>query len=61
MFERIQRRATKIIPEPRYFSYEEGVTTIETRRLRGDQIEVSKILNGCFSHSRKIVEPEDMK
>ena len=43
--ERIQRRATKIIPEMRYLSYEErlkecGLKTLETRRLRGDQIEV---------------------
>ena len=43
--ERIQRRAAKIIPEPRDLSYEErmkecGITTLETRRLRADQIEV---------------------
>ena len=49
--ERIQRRATKMIPELRDLSYEErlkecGLTTLETRRLRGDQIEVFKILNG---------------
>ena len=49
--ERIQRRATKIIPELRDLSYEErlkecGLTTPETRRLRGDQIEVFKILIG---------------
>ena len=49
--ERIQQRATKIIPELRDLSYEShllecGLTTIETRRLRGDQIEVLKIVNG---------------
>ena len=49
--ERIQRRATKIIPELRDLSYEErlkecGLTTLETRRLSEDQIEVFKILNG---------------
>ena len=48
--ERIQR-ATKIIPELRDLSYEErlkecGLTTLETSRLRGDQIKVFKILNG---------------
>ena len=43
--QRIQRRATKIIPELRDLSYEErlkecGLTNLQTRRLRGDQIEV---------------------
>ena len=51
MLEKIQRRATKLIPELRDLTYEErlkecGLTTLETRRLRGDQIEVFKILNG---------------
>ena len=52
MLEKIQRRATKLIPELRDQTYEErlkecGLTTLETRRLRGgDQIEVFKILNG---------------
>ena len=40
-----------MIPELRDFSYESrllqcGLTTLETRRLRGDQIEVFKIVNG---------------
>ena len=73
MLERIQRRATKMITELRDLSNEEclkecGLTTLETRRLRGDQIEVFKLLNGyenidgyIFSHSRKIVELEDMR
>ena len=51
MLEKIQRRATKLIPELRDLTYEErlkecGLTTLETRRVRGDQIEVFKILNG---------------
>ena len=51
MLEKIQRRATKLIPELRDLTYEErlkecGLTTLETRRLRGNQIEVFKILNG---------------
>ena len=73
MLERIQRRATKMIPELRNLTYEERLkecvlTTLETRRLRGDQIEVLKKLNVyenidriCLCHSRKIVELEDMR
>ena len=49
--EKIKRRATKLIPELRDLTYEErlkecGLTTLETRRIMGDQIEVFKILNG---------------
>ena len=49
--ERIQGRETKMIQELRDLSYEScllqfGLTTLETRRLRGDQIEVFKIVNG---------------
>ena len=41
--EKIKRRLTKMIPELRYLSYESrllqcGLTKVETRRLRGDQI-----------------------
>ena len=51
MIDKIQRRATKLIPELRDLRYEErlkncGLTTLETRRLRGYQIKVFKILNG---------------
>ena len=57
--ERIQMRATKMIPELRDLSYEErlkecGLTTLETRRLRGDQIEVFKILNGYENIDRNM-------
>ena len=46
--ERVQRRAIKLIPELRILNYEDRVqqcklTTLETRRVRGDQIEVFKI------------------
>ena len=56
--ERIQRRATKIIPELRDLSYEShllqcGLTAPETRRLRGDQIEVFKIVNGYEDVDKK--------
>ena len=48
MLEKIQRRATKLIPGLRDLRYEErlkecGLTTLETRRY---QIEVFMILNG---------------
>ena len=66
MLEKIQRRATKLIPGLNDLTYEErlkecGLTTLETRRLGGDQIEVFKILNGyenidynIFSKLRKV-------
>ena len=45
MLERVQGRATKIIQKVNSISYEMrltecGLTTLETNRLRGDQIEV---------------------
>ena len=59
MLERVQRRATKMIPKLRNISYEMrlkecGLTTLENRRLRGDQIEVFKILNGYENIDRNI-------
>jgi len=49
--ERIQRTATRLVPQLRKFSYEErlqklGLTTLEQRRQRGDMIEVFKLLEG---------------
>ena len=52
MLEKIQSRATKLIPGLIDIRCEErlkecGLTTLDTRRLRGgDQIEVFTILNG---------------
>ena len=59
MFDCIQRRATKIIPELRDLTYEKhlkecGLTTLETRRLRGDQTDVFKILNGYENIDRNV-------
>ena len=53
-------RPHKMIPKLRNISYEMrlkecGLTTLETRRLRGDQIEVFKILNGYENIDRNIV------
>ena len=49
--ERVQRRKTRLISEIRQLSYEERLqqcrlTTLETRRIRGDQIEVFKVMQG---------------
>ena len=59
ILERVQRRATTMIQKLRNISYEMrlkecGLTTLETRRLRGDQIEVFKILNGYENIDRNI-------
>ena len=62
-----------MIPELQDLSYEShllecGLTTLETKRLRGDQIEMLKIVNGyedidrnMFFKLKKAVEPEDTK
>ena len=57
--ERMQKRATKIIPELRDLSCEErlkgcSLTTLETSKLRGDQIEVSNLLNGYENIDRNM-------
>ena len=57
--ERIHRRATKMIPELGDLSYDSrslqcGLTTLETRRLRGDQIEVFKLVNAYEYVDRNI-------
>ena len=49
-----------MIPELRDLSYEScllqcGFTTLETRRLRGDQIEVFKIVNGYEDVDRNML------
>ena len=50
MLERVQRRGTNMIQKFRNISYEMRLReTLETRRLRGDQIDVYKILNGYES------------
>ena len=48
--ERVQQRATKLIPELRHLSYEDrletlGLTTLKTRRIRGDLIQQFEIQN----------------
>ena len=58
--ERVQRRATKPIPDRKHLFYERRLlecrlTTLETRILRGDLIEVFKILNGYEDIDSNIV------
>ena len=59
MLERVQRRTTKTIQKLRNISCEMrlkecGLATLETRKLRGDQIEVFTILNGYENIARDI-------
>ena len=51
MLEKVQRRATKLVPAISHLPYEErmkilDLTTLEERRRRGDMIEVYRILHG---------------
>jgi ribonucleases P/MRP protein subunit RPP40 len=51
LMEGVQRRSAKLVPSMRKYSYEErlkffNLTTLETRRIRGDLIELFKILKG---------------
>ena len=59
MLESVHRRANKMIPKLRNISYEMrlkecGLTTVETRRLRGDQTDVFKILKWYENVDRNI-------
>ena len=66
MLERVQRRVTKMILKLRNISYEMplkecGLITLETRALRGDQIEVFKILNGYEHIDRNFTVKEERR
>ena len=58
LLEKVQQRATKIIPEYRDMDYDArlldlGLTSLKERRLRGDMIEVFKIMHGYENVRRK--------
>ena len=50
MIEKIQRRATKLVPNIKRLNYQQclsvfGLTDLKTRRMRGDLIQMYKIIN----------------
>ena len=52
--EKVQRRATKLIPEIRHLSYQDRLKnlkmySLQYRRIRGDTIEVYKLMNGLVN------------
>ena len=54
MLERVQRRATKLVPKLRNMSYENRLKAVNLpslvyRRYKGDMIEVFKYLDGSYS------------
>ena len=51
LMEKVQKRMTRVLPDLKNMSYPErlkilGLTTLESRRLRGDLIEVFKVVKG---------------
>ena len=53
--ERVQRRATKLVPGLKHLEYSErlikiGLPTLVFRRLRGDMIEIFKIMAGIYDN-----------
>ena len=60
LVERVQRRATKIVPEMRHLSFPERLRALKLlslyhRRRRGDMITVYQLLHGAFD-----VDPQDL-
>ena len=63
--EKVQRRATKIVPELKELSYEDrllklGLYPLSERRLRGDMIATFKIINGFMECNQEKLLPLNM-
>ena len=59
LLEKVQRRATKMVPECRDMDYDQrlmflGLSSLEDRRRRGDLIQVFKIMHGFDDLSREM-------
>ena len=58
-YERVRRKATRMIEECNSLGYEErlkimGLTTLETRRIRADLIEVYKVIKQLENVDEKV-------
>ena len=67
MIEKVQRRATKIVPSLKHLTYPERlkelkIPTLSYRRIRGDMIETFKIMTGRYDKevtpNLKIIDPD---
>lgn len=63
--EKVQKRATKLVKECRNLNYSDRLKylklpTLKYRRVRGDMIEVYKILNGYYDANVQLVLPRNM-
>ena len=64
--ERVQHRATRLVPGFSHLTYEErlrrmDLPTLTYRRHRGDMIEVFKYLNGVYSVDGSAILPRDIR
>ena len=58
--ESVQKRVTKQFPGMKNLSYPErlkklGLPTLAYRRIRGDMIEVYKIIKGCYDREARLI------
>ena len=64
MLEKVQRRATKLLPQIKNFSYVDrlkylNLTSLKYRRIRGDLIQTFKFLKGYDVLSKNIFSMSD--